>query len=1180
MAYHASETKLNNRQTLLDAFFHSAAVGMSICDEQLRFVDINETLAQIDGLPIVEHLGKTIKEILPKLAPILEPINQQVLDTGIPVINYEINGETPAQPGVIRNWTISFFPLFNNQNQVIGIGTVVVEITDQKRTQAIQEKLIASLHKSEAKLKTAEKLAHVGNWELDLVTLEISCSDEIFSIFGLDPNQPMPNLLEDSRLIHPDDLETWESQVNTAINHGQAYAVEFRIVRPNSEIRYVSERGQPEVINGKAVRLFGTIIDITERKLTEIALQQANEELENRVAQRTAELSKTILQLQSEISSRQLAEQVLQENLERFELVSQVSFDGIWDRRFIWEKGRQNAREEIYYSPRFKELMGWKNENVEQVSEAYISRIHPEDRDRVANALNAHLSSGLPYQDVEYRILTKNGFYRWLNARGQSQWDSQGRVLRFVGSIRDITERKQTEAELQQTQKFLESVLNNLPVSVFVKESSNLRFVLWNPAAKELLGFTSEEVIGKNDYDFFPEEQADFFIAKDREVLSSGKVVEIPEEVVQNKLGEIKILHTKKTVIFAEDGSPAYLLAISEDITERKQAEIALRESEKRYQVLAKLSPVGIFQIDANGFCFYMNERCREIVGITEAEMLGTDWLRKLHPDDYDRILNEWDQSIAKRIPFRSEYRFLRSDGTVTWVLGQSSPEMEETGELEGYVVTVTDINDRIQTEEELQEFANRLELLNRIASHIRTSLDVDIILETVVESIRDLFDVDVCLFCWYRRDSTEPYWEVIKEANRLSDRSLIGTYPVSSIAALSEKFLNQEIILVDDAVTSEDLDISALLLSMNFSALLSVPIRTPEGEIGGLSCVQFSGSRAWSDSEVELLKGVVDNLAIAIAQAELYKTSQISAQIAQERALQLEETLQKLQRTQTQLIQSEKMSSLGQLVAGVAHEINNPVSFIYGNIDPAREYITDLLGLLQLYQSEYPKPTQAIASEIEGMDLEFLVEDLPKLLESMKVGAERIGEIVLSLRNFSRMDEAQIKDVDIHHGIDSTLRLLQNRLKAQPDHPEIIVVKEYGKLPLVECYAGQLNQVFMNLLSNAIDALEERDRRRTLAEINANPSIIRIGSYIVNTNLIAVFIADNGPGIPESVQDRIFDPFFTTKPVGKGTGLGLAISYQVVVEKHLGSLRCNSVPGKGTEFVVEIPVKRVERDI
>lgn len=1181
MANHPLETELTKRLTLLDAFFSSAAVGMCIFDDQMRFIDINETLAQIDGLPVAEHIGKTLNEIVPDIARILEPINRQVIETGIPVLNYELNGETPAQPGIKRHWTASFFPLSNNLGISVGIGTIVVEITEQKLAQAVQEELIESLHKSESKLKAAEKLAHVGNWEVDIATGAFTWSDELFRIFGLDPNQPLPNALEDCLSIHPDDLAYWKTHINSAIERGEAYAIDFRIVRPDGEIHYISDRGQPEIINGKVVRLFGTVMDITARKLAEVELQRANEELENRVAQRTVELSKTITslslanaQLQNEIASRQLAEKALQESLERFELVSQVSFDGIWDGRFVWDESG-NSHEEVYYSPRLRELIGLKEQDLYNRTESYTSRIHPEDRERVANALNAHMGSGLPYQDIEYRILTKSGFYRWVSARGQSQWDSQGRVLRFIGSIRDITERRQAEAELQQTQKFLESVLNNLPVSVVVKEASDLRFVLWNPASKSLLGFGQEEVIGKNDYDFFPKEQADIFTLKDREVLTSGKVIDIPEEPIQTKHGEQRMLHTKKTAILDADGSPAYLLAIAEDITDRKRAEAALQESEKRYQTLARLSPVGIFRTDVKGDFCYANEKYCEIVGITEAEALGMGWSRVLHPDDRDRILREWHQSTIQGIPFRSEYRFVRPDGTVTWVLGQSSPEIEQAGEVKGYVGTITDISDRIQVEEALQEFANRLQLLNKIASQVRASLEIDTILETVVISIRDLLDVDICSFFWYKTDFEEPVWEAVKEANKFTDLSMMGIYPASTIVPLSEKLLKLEIICVDDAVEHSNIEMREALLSLGFYSFLSVPIRTPGGEIGALTCNQFSDPRPWSESEVELIKGVADNLAIAISQAELYKQSQVSAQIAQERALQLEEALQQLKRTQTQLIQSEKMSSLGQLVAGIAHEINNPVSFIYGNIDPAREYISDLLGLLDLYKAEYPEPTRAIISEMKAMDLEFMVEDLPKLLESMKVGAERIGEIVLSLRNFSRMDEAQIKDVDIHEGINSTLRLLQNRLKAQPDHPEIAIVKEYGKLPLVECYAGQLNQVFMNLLSNAIDALEERDRRRCAEEVKANPSMIRIGSYVVNSERIAVFIADNGPGIRESVRDRIFDPFFTTKPVGKGTGLGLAISYQIVVDKHLGSLRCDSVVGEGTEFVVEIPVKR-----
>jgi signal transduction histidine kinase len=258
-------------------------------------------------------------------------------------------------------------------------------------------------------------------------------------------------------------------------------------------------------------------------------------------------------------------------------------------------------------------------------------------------------------------------------------------------------------------------------------------------------------------------------------------------------------------------------------------------------------------------------------------------------------------------------------------------------------------------------------------------------------------------------------------------------------------------------------------------------------------------------------------------------------------------------------------MSSLGQLVAGVAHEINNPVNFIYGNVQPATEYARDLLNLIQLYKKHYPQPNSEIIDQIEAIDLAFIQEDFIQLLDSMKEGSERIKEIVLSLRNFSRLDESEQKQVDLHQGIESTLRILQNRLKAQSERPEIAVIKQYGQLPLLNCYPGQLNQVYMNLLSNAIDALEQD---RTII----NPHIL-IHTTLINNN-IEIRIADNGSGIKSELLEQIFDPFFTTKPVGKGTGLGLSISYHIIVENHKGKLLCNSELGKGTEFIIKLPIR------
>ena len=297
-----------------------------------------------------------------------------------------------------------------------------------------------------------------------------------------------------------------------------------------------------------------------------------------------------------------------------------------------------------------------------------------------------------------------------------------------------------------------------------------------------------------------------------------------------------------------------------------------------------------------------------------------------------------------------------------------------------------------------------------------------------------------------------------------------------------------------------------------------------------------------------------------------------------QQKAIALEHSLRELKQAQVQLVQNEKMSSLGQLVAGIAHEINNPVNFIYGNLSHAHEYVQQLIELVTLYQMNYPLPATEIVNYIEDIELPFIICDLPKILNSMQVGAERICNIVLSLRNFTRLDEMEIKPVDIHQGIDSTLMILQHRLKAKPEHPAIEVIKDYGVLPLVECYAGQLNQVFMNLLANAIDALEEQESRKDCQgfkpQIRIRTEAIQGDSSNGNgfASGIRVTIADNGAGMTETVRSRLFDPFFTTKPVGKGTGMGLSISRQILVEKHRGELRCISLAGQGTQFIMEIP--------
>lgn len=290
-----------------------------------------------------------------------------------------------------------------------------------------------------------------------------------------------------------------------------------------------------------------------------------------------------------------------------------------------------------------------------------------------------------------------------------------------------------------------------------------------------------------------------------------------------------------------------------------------------------------------------------------------------------------------------------------------------------------------------------------------------------------------------------------------------------------------------------------------------------------------------------------------------------------------LQEALEKLKETQFQLVQAEKMSSLGQLVAGIAHEINNPINFIHGNLSHIQDYAFDLIEIVQLYQAQYPDSTPKIQSEIEEVELEFIEQDLPKILESIKLGTDRIREIVVSLRNFSRIDEADFKTVNIHEGIDSTLLILQHRLKSSKESLGTQVIKEYGNLPFLECFPSQLNQVFMNILSNAIDALGDTNAQQSHQANKDNPAQIIIQTDMINADWARISISDNGTGISKETKARIFDPFFTTKSIGKGTGLGLSISHQIITEKHHGRMICESKMGEGTKFIIEIPIRQTK---
>lgn len=467
----------------------------------------------------------------------------------------------------------------------------------------------------------------------------------------------------------------------------------------------------------------------------------------------------------------------------------------------------------------------------------------------------------------------------------------------------------------------------------------------------------------------------------------------------------------------------------------------------------------------------------------------------------------------------------------------------------------------------------------------IRQSLDLEIIFRTTTDELRQLLNVDRVAIYRFNPDwSGEFVFESVAEGwvnlmqEQLQRPELGDNISECKLKELVEpptdtylqdtsggRFAKGEVYRVcDDIYDCGFTDCYIKVLeSYEAKAYVIVAILYNHKLWGLLAIYQNTNTRNWQEDEVYLLTQIGSQLGVALQQAESLKKMQMQKE-------EIAQTLKELQITQSQLIQSEKMAGLGQLIAGLAHEINNPISFIYGNIPYLNNHIKDLLKLVRLYQNNYPQAPAEIQDQSAEIDLDFINDDLPKMLNSMMSGADRIRQLVISLRTFSRLDEAEMKPVNLHEGIDSTLSILQHRFQAQNHTPAIEVIKEYGELPAVVCYAAQMNQVFMNILTNALDGLKE--------SLTLSPKIW-IRTKVIDHNYLQISIADNGCGISENVCDRIFEPFFTTKEIGQGSGLGLSVSYQIIVEKHGGQIKCISELGKGCEFLIEIPIQQISRE-
>jgi PAS domain S-box-containing protein len=1151
-----------NIPELLQLFLQHTPVAVAMFDREMRYIATSRKWLNHWGVTEQSLIGCCYDCVLPSNTSNWKEVHERCLGNTVEKCDAQ---KIVKLDGSVEWLKWECHPWFEKSGEIGGTIFFTEVITDQKHTEVALQQSKARFQKLAANVPGMiyQLLLHPDG-SLSLPYVSPSCRQ----LFEFEQGDIEPNRLIFYELVHPEDYGGFNESMAISAEMLLPWLWEGRIVTVSGKVKWVRAIARPERQEDNTILWDGLIIDISDRIQAELKLRQYQGLLEELVSKRTNELSSVNVQLQAGIVERQRVEAALRQSEKRFQKLA-ANIPGVIYQHVLCPDGSNYFS---FLSKWCREVYELEPQQVIEEAQLVFDMVHPEDLPVLQESI-MHSAATLEPWTCEWQITTPSGKNKWLRGSSRPEKQANGNIV-WDGLIIDISDRKFAEEEQQKLVSLIENTSDFIGMATLEGQS-----LFINEAGKALVGLESHDQIKQIGI-------ADFHTPEDWEFLRTEIL-----PIVRQKgswQGEFNFRHYKTGAsipieynIFLiknqKTGEPIAIATISRDITQRKLAE----EERQNFVSLVENSSdfIAIATLDGKGW--YINEAGLELVGFENMEEFLQTTISDYHtPEDWEYFQQVIAPTVMSNGCWQGElsFRHFRTGELIPIEYNIFIVKDKKTGKPTNLATVTRDIRERKQAEVALRhsetkslELARREQLINSLASQIRESLDLHQVIETAIEEIRDLLQIDRCSFSWFKPDVEPASWETLKEAKHPDLPSMLGCHPADKIGPVTKMFLKQEILKIDDVRECQEPMHKEFLESLGIKSEIVLPIKTRSGQIGVIVCGHWSETRPWADSEVELLQAVVDQLAIAINQAELYTQSQEVAIAATNQTQQLKQTLGELKQTQSQLVQSEKMSSLGQLVAGVAHEINNPVNFIYGNLAHASKYTEDLLNLLNLYQEEYPQATDEIQAEIKEVDLDFLIEDLPKIMTSMKVGSERIREIVQSLRTFSRLDEAEMKTVDIHEGIESTLMILQHRLKSKHDHTTIEIIQDYANLPKVVCYAGQLNQVFMNLLANAIDALEEGVRKGLVL----TPKI-SITTEMLNNNWIAIHIADNGVGMDADTQQRLFDPFFTTKPVGVGTGLGLSISYQIVVDRHGGKLHCTSEVGKGTEFVIEIPTVQV----